>query len=175
MTKKIQEEICIWLVKNGAEAVCENYDLYGGWEMDVASLSKSNLLTEYEVKISRQDFLNDKRKKSKKFLCYGGGTNVAGRVAPNFFYYICPHGLIKEKEIPEWAGLIYYENGKLKWIKSPKKLHKVKADKDRIFSKMLRLTIQRKYLGCSMMTYLNKKIREKNAERLKCDLNGSTL
>lgn len=172
MTKKIQEAFCKWLVRLGDEAVCENYS-GNGWEKDIASVSKSGLLREYEIKVTRSDFLADKKRKSLKFAHY---QMKQEGTAPNYFYYVCPKGLIKESEIPSYAGLYYYyPNERIICVKNATKIHKHKVNKEKTFQKMLRLTIQRKYLGGSMMTFLNreskarygKMMAEQEAERKK--------
>lgn len=160
MTSKIQEAICKYLAKRGHESICENYG--HNWEMDVASMSQSGMLHEYEVKISRSDFLADKKQKATKFMHYE--MRIEG-TTPNYFYYVCPEGLIKKGEIPMYAGLYYYSDGEIQMIKNAKRIHKASADKERVLRKMLRLNIQRKYLGGSMLTYLNRKLVEKHLER----------
>ncbi len=158
MTSKIQETVCKHLAMKGYEAICENFCY--NWEMDVAALSKSNMLHEYEVKISRSDFLADKKQKSIKFSHFEIRNE---RTIPNYFFYVCPEGMISESEIPVWAGLYYFSKaeGEITMIKNAKKLHKSTLNHERILRKMLRLNVQRKYLGGSMMTYLNRKSAEK--------------
>lgn len=51
-------------------------------------------------------------------------------IGPNYFYYVCPENLIKEADIPEYAGLMYYiDKGyyRVHIIKSAPKLHKIKV------------------------------------------------
>lgn len=152
MTKNIQHAVCKWLAEIGHESICENYT--HSWEMDVATMTKSGLLREFEVKISRSDFLADK-KKIIKFAHYEMKNE---KTAPNYFGYVCPTGLIKPDEIPSYAGLYYYlENGNIDFIKECKRIHNGKVNKEKVMQKMLRLNIQRKYLGGSMITFLNRK------------------
>lgn len=62
-----------------------------------------------ECKVSRSDFLADKRKTHKKGLGMG-----------NFRFYICPTGLIKKEDLPDNWGLIYVnEKGKSRLIYNP--------------------------------------------------------
>ena len=177
-TKKIQESICKYLVHRGHESICENYK-HIIFEMDVVSLSKSGMLHEYEVKISRSDFLADKKKHKKtgitKFERYDKPIMNRENECPNYFYYVCPDGLIDKNKIPIYAGLYYYADDLVWMVKNAKRIHNHSHDEKKILRKMLRLNIQRKYLGSCMLTYINRKIREKNAERLKRDLNPSTL
>lgn len=152
MTSKIQESFCKHIAIKGHEAICENFTY--NWEMDIASLSKSGMLHEYEVKISRSDFLADKKRKCVKFSHYEIRNE---RTCPNYFYYVCPENLIKPNEIPIWAGLYYYSDVDIWMVKNAKKLHNTTPDIEKVLRKMLRLNIQRKYLGGSMVTYLNRK------------------
>lgn len=159
MTSAIQQSVCKYIALKGHEAICENFGY--NWEMDVASLSKSGMLHEYEVKISRSDFLADKIRKQTKFDHYEIRNE---RTCPNYFFYVCPENLIQPKEIPVWAGLYYYSDGEIRMIKNAKRLHKCPVDTERILRKMLRLNVQRKYLGGSMLTYLNRKHAERHLE-----------
>lgn len=63
-----------------------------------------------EVKVSRADFLADK----KKFW----------RMNPNeglgmYRSFLCPNGLISVEDLPEKWGLLYYNNGKIEVIIEP--------------------------------------------------------
>ncbi len=48
----------------------------------------------YEIKVSRQDFINDSKWENYLPFC-------------NEFYFITPHGLVDSTEVPEQAGLMY--------------------------------------------------------------------
>ncbi|WP_128083539.1 hypothetical protein [Paenibacillus sp. DMB5] len=57
------------------------------------------LLSGYEVKVSRSDFLRDDKWMGYLPLCHE-------------FSFVCPAGLIKPEELPEQVGLIYYNPDK---------------------------------------------------------------
>lgn len=64
-----------------------------------------------EVKVSRSDFLNDKKKSFRKNPALGMGTNR---------YYMCPEGLIQTKDLPPGWGLIWVnQKGKYKTVFDP--------------------------------------------------------
>lgn len=64
-----------------------------------------------EVKVSRPDFLRDKKKIFRRNPHMGMGQ---------FRYYCCPIGLIKTDELPDGWGLLYEnEKGKIEVIKQP--------------------------------------------------------
>jgi len=75
----------------------------------------SRLPTAYsiEIKVNRSDFTKELKNPQKQrwALMYS-----------NLFYYCCPKGLIKLNELPPYAGLLEYENGKiLEFIKAPRR------------------------------------------------------
>ena len=163
MTKEIQAALCKYLSQKGHEHLCENYG-HTVFEMDIASLSKSDMLLEFEVKVSRSDFLADKNKSSnrlRKFDIYDRPYGQEGK-CPNYFYYVCPEKLISIDEIPTFAGLFYYtENKEIVLIKSPKRIHKIPSKRVDVLNKMLRMVSQRMHLGGTMLTYKNNLIKER--------------
>lgn len=151
-TKKIQESICKEELLKG-NLPCENlsYVFYQS-EVDVLSILKSGYVVEYEVKISRSDFKADAKKAKWKYFDNRIETGI-----PNYFIYACPEGLIKEDEIQDYAGLVYVYEHRVEVIKKPKILHRHKHDLVKLLSKFVRVKSERKYLGCCLMTYKNKK------------------
>lgn len=51
---------------------------------------------------------------------------IEDRFIPNKFYYCCPEGLLKKEDIPEYAGLLYYnaENKQIYEVKKAPHIHK---------------------------------------------------
>ena len=102
------------------------------WESDYLAITRSDIVYECEIKISKQDFLNDSKKKNKHLIIEG---NVAGKLhdydRPNYFYYAVPDGLIEADEVPEYAGLIYVNPGFISIIKQAPKQHNGKFDYER--------------------------------------------
>ncbi len=95
------------------------------WEADLISATKAWLTHEYEIKVSRADFLADKNKKSKHrdLACQFGNTErqplteVEGKFmewgirskqpqTPNYFWYVTNGFEIEESELPPYAGWI---------------------------------------------------------------------
>ena len=67
--------------------------------------------TVIEVKVSHSDFLNDQKKESRKNDFFSIG---------NYRYYLCPKDLIKEDELPNGWGLLYYDGNRIqKIVQSP--------------------------------------------------------
>lgn len=64
-----------------------------------------------EVKVSRSDFLNDKRKSFRTNTDEGMGKQR---------FYLCPKGMITKEELPAGWGLVYvYEDGKARMAHCP--------------------------------------------------------
>lgn len=68
-----------------------------------------------EVKVSRSDFLADKKKIFRKTPALGMG---------DLRLYCAPKGIIKPEELPWWWGLLEYENSKITMVKEPEKIDK---------------------------------------------------
>ncbi len=100
-------------------------------EADFVAVSRSNYITECEIKISRSDFLKDFKKVDKHLRMSSRKWDSLAR--PNYFYFVCPGGLIHENEVPEYAGLIWVgDRGICLVIKNAPLLHKVKASEGTI-------------------------------------------
>lgn len=83
------------------------------WESDYWALDTNGITKEFEIKTSRQDYFND-AKKDKHKVCNGA----------NFFYYVCPKGLILKSEVDKKYGLIYIsEYGNALIEKRPQRLN----------------------------------------------------
>ena len=84
------------MLRAGLERVGESPDAFG------FSGSSTQLI---EVKVSRSDFLSDKKKYWRKYPEHGIGK---------FRSYLCPEGLIEEKDLPKYWGLLWInEKGKI--------------------------------------------------------------
>ena len=103
----IQDILSIhFLTPNAKKYEMENLFVFG-WESDYLCITKSDLIYECEIKISRSDFHNDFKHKRKKHLLLESQDAQADNKKPDYFYYVVPEGMITEEEVPEYAGLIY--------------------------------------------------------------------
>jgi hypothetical protein len=156
-TKEIQRLICVSEVLK-FNIPCENVSpLIWSHEADVLSINKNDYLTEFEVKVSRSDFLVDKKKLKWRFYNLAINHKIANR-----FFYVCPEGLISESEVPENAGLIYANRETLTVIKPAPLIHKIKCDRLRMLNKFCTMMSQRACLGKCMMTYKNDQLKNHN-------------
>lgn len=133
-------------------------NLYADWEQDIVSMNENDYITEFEIKVSHADFKRDalKRRKHDTYK-----DRVPGK-CPNYFYFVCPDGLIQLDELPSFAGLAYITDGEYVIIKKAPKLHTVKMNRDFFTRKVSRIYSERQFLGCSLMTFKNRMIMERN-------------
>lgn len=115
--------------------VMENLYVFG-WESDKLIETRSGLIYEFEIKISKADFKNDFKNKERKHLILEG-TNEDKK--PNYFYYAVPKDMITVEEVPDYAGLIYvipddgeYKFNYLQLAKMAPKLHSKKYTDDEL-------------------------------------------
>jgi len=115
--------------------ICPNFYLYPGIA-DMVSITPSQMLYEYEIKISKSDYRHDFKSKANKHHYFS--TGAMREWTPNLFYFVVPNELISLDECPKYAGLIYmiddnawYGDGirvmKQKIIKRAPKLHKTQV------------------------------------------------
>lgn len=96
-------------------------------EIDFLTVTSSNYAIEYEIKVSRSDFFADFKKKKHRQMARGKGGKISK------FYYVCPLDMIKEKEVPSYAGLIYVDKyGQLITVKKAPRLVSDKLTHDEI-------------------------------------------
>lgn len=115
-----------------------------------------------ECKVSRSDFLADRKKSFRQVPELGMGSQR---------FYMCPDNLIKKEEIPEGWGLIYVNsNGKPKCVYSPYKgnievrtiaLEKnIKAEHGIMYSALRRLFIKGHLESIYDKDYQHKSVEE---------------
>lgn len=163
-TNDIKSVLMKNLYQSGKGLFVTNFTGMGFAECDVLRITTSNIVYEYEIKNSRSDFKAD-FKKTYKHDRLSGRVDVdkknirySGHPArPNHFYYVCLEGLIKESEIPSYAGLIYIVDDNIRVVKKAPKLHSFKATAKLIHTVALLLSARFVYGGCSFMTYMRNK------------------
>lgn len=131
-SKNIESGLVMYLYEKSHSPITTRFTGMGLQECDVISVSKSNYIYEYEIKISRQDFKKDFLKEkhnhilNEKFTYIRKGQQL-WRVC-NYFSYVVPKDLVTVEEVPDYAGLIYInEDFTFEIVKKPKLLHKTKA------------------------------------------------
>jgi|SRR3972149_2314134 len=94
----IQSILMKWLMeeKHHEFVIPNSTSLFGTWESDLVSVTKSGLLHEFEIKISRSDFKKD----ADKYKHHHIGKDS---YSPAYFWYVT-FGF--EIEVPEKAGWI---------------------------------------------------------------------
>lgn len=151
-TKSIQEAVQKFLYDTSHIYQALNYGRTGYFEADILAVTKSMMVTEVEVKISRSDFKADFKKTHKHYRMQNP-RNENGIATPNRFYYACPIGLIEESEVPAYAGLMWVDIlGNVTLVKSAPRIHKDKASEKLIIGMLENLTAKTIF-GCQIMTH----------------------
>ncbi len=105
-----------------------NYTPAGWFEADVWEVMKdSGLAVEYEVKVSRSDFLADREKVlgGRAGACRKHEMLAAGHPAgPSRFYFVTPPGLLAVADLPSWAGLIEVAGTSERKVRPAPRLHR---------------------------------------------------
>ena len=101
-----------WIDRNKYPYQCLRAFIYG-WECDYCCMDKYGITREFEIKISSWDYFADAKKEKHK------------KEGDNYFYYVCPEGLIKKEEVDARYGLIYIKGDFINTevVKKPRRLH----------------------------------------------------
>lgn len=102
--RQIQDILSVNYMSNPEFKIPGLYIYY--WESDLILVSKAGYAYEFEIKISKSDF-NADFKKTKRHK----DMNNPQKDGPNYFYYVCPEGVIDPNDVPKYAGLIYVKRG----------------------------------------------------------------
>jgi hypothetical protein len=108
----IIEDLARWLDSRKYPYQIPRAFIYG-WESDFWCMTNSGETREFEIKISRSDYAADKKKEKHSDTTKGA----------NYFYYVCPKGVIAKEDVDSKYGLIYVFDRSLEVVKKPKKLN----------------------------------------------------
>lgn len=130
LTDKISTQLTS-CIGNPTDIVIPNFYV-GRYEMDLFRLTPALFVYEYEIKVSRSDFKNDSK---KGYTNWKGVTTKKHELVQNGkrcnrFFYVVPFNMIRIDECPEYAGLIYYKDGRFDIVKHAKLLTKEKQKVD---------------------------------------------
>lgn len=110
--KEITEKLYALERHNCKYAMMNCYLFQSDWESDLFIQKRSLRTYEYEVKISKQDFLADfKKPKHKAFEGVLKDNKNIMRM-PNHFSFVAPKGMINPEIVPSYAALIEVEQHK---------------------------------------------------------------
>lgn len=128
--KQIQDDLFLYYGRSKwgkkAKLMCDCIYLFERWESDFIVLLNSGYIVELEIKTSKADYFAD-QKKIERHKC------LSGKIAckrPNKFLFVVPIGMIDVKDIPSYAGLLYYlpEDHWFVEVKPAPFLHKTKMN-----------------------------------------------
>ena len=159
LSNKIQFQLIKFATGNGYEIVIPNF-YFGRWEMDLFRLTNSDIIYEYEIKISRSDYFADFKK------CFGEETKhsrfLNGSCDCNKFFFVVPKDLISIEEVPNYAGLIYYSN---EWFSVIKNAPLIKKKSDINFRSLAKSLAFREQIIRQKSNYWKFKFENTNKQR----------
>lgn len=140
---EVADIIIQWLISKQYPIYLNRFAGAGMDEADVLGINKSGYSVEFEIKLSRSDYKADfihkkyKHRKLKERIATKTYQRWINRkegkrgdhiinLIPNRFYYVCPKDMIRVEEVPEYAGLIYFEKRNCWEMKNAPLLHKIK-------------------------------------------------
>jgi hypothetical protein len=128
-SKNIEGALSMHLYEKQHSPITTHFTGLGLGECDVISISKSNYIYEYEVKISRSDFFADFKKEKHIPMLEGRSTRGDIYLSPNYFYFVTPINLVSSDEVPKYSGLIYMDDLlQFTIIKKAPLIHNIKAN-----------------------------------------------
>ncbi len=140
-SKKVytHHELCLlaaeWLFKKGSKGSWHRCQ-YVAVEVNTVSSIICDVLgwggtngVQIECKVSRSDFLADRRKPHRQNPSIDMGA---------YRYYCCPQGIIKPKDIPAHWGLLYEVNGEIRLIVEAQEIEGVHCSELTIVSSVMR-------------------------------------
>lgn len=160
--KDIEVALYQYLIKK-SKLICPNVMFYG-YEMDICQVTPVGYIHEYEIKLTRSDFLADFRK--FKHRVFRG--EVRDEI-PFRFSFVTPPGLLTSKDIPTYAGwfecyLPYHTNGpedlSIRCLKSPPRLKWAKHLNPYEYRKLLSKMSCRYWDMRFSILQLNKKLQQ---------------
>lgn len=128
------EAITAWapLLRNTRDIALVPNSMALGYEADLLRLNENRVLTEFEVKLSRADFLADAQKSKHYWYARvrdpkSGFEPVLGsgytRV-PHYFNYLAPPDVVDLDRVPEYAGVIVVTGNQTQVLRRPRRLLK---------------------------------------------------
>jgi len=99
-----------------------------GWESDFISVTKTLMVHEFEIKISKSDFRADADKEKHATLLnpvktiYPEYPSLRRDITlhrPNYFYYVCPDYVAGPADMPDHAALIHVVPWGNRWMLKP--------------------------------------------------------
>lgn len=139
MGERIIQRRLYWDFYGASSIVMPNFTPPRWYECDFFRVTRAGFFYEYEIKLSRSDFLADRKKHDAKFsrngwpphrwsepkyLALGAGDTDG----PVCFHYVVPESLTTKiiSDLPEWAGLIEMRRS-LRVVKKAPRLHSKKV------------------------------------------------
>ena len=128
-------QLALWHKFYNSVAVVPNA-LFYHWESDLLVVSRSMYVTEYEIKVSVNDFRADAKKERTTLIQTDQHKAWADRIMktrrPNRFFYVMPADIAAKVTVPDWAGLMIMDRSWVRETKRAKRLHNEKIEHEQV-------------------------------------------
>jgi hypothetical protein len=128
---RVQKTLADWARDKGHELVVPNTSMATGWEADLICVTPRLLVHEFEIKVSRSDWLSERKaievglgqRKGQRSSKVDRAILLSGRrerhhhssiQIPNYWWVAAPEGVVREDELPNYAGLMLIYPGGLR-------------------------------------------------------------
>lgn len=113
-----QNALFRWCDRKRHRHIVPNVTIFG-WESDLVSVTKAGLICEFEIKCSRADFMQDRKKVRHQYLSTLDPKNME-TTFPSYFYYALRQEVsFSDEEIPEHAGMLLIHGKRLVTVIKP--------------------------------------------------------
>lgn len=116
--KTVQDALYFMCVQKKHQIVVPNTGIFHGHETDLSAITKTWLAHEFEIKISRSDWLKELSMNSeskeikhnnlanvKQVIAERRSTYSESLIPPNYFWVVAPEGVVRD-DLPDYAGHI---------------------------------------------------------------------
>jgi len=103
------------------DTIVPNVKLYK-WESDLLFLGRNDTVYEFEIKTSISDLRADFKNKIKKH----NAMRLRAGQTPNYFYMVIPHEILEKADIPNYYGVILYNDSSIKTYRHATQMHTTK-------------------------------------------------
>lgn len=143
----IANHLRVWVQSNHRHHIIVPNVYLFSWESDLISVSRRDIVHEYEIKTSRRDYKND-GKKTRRHQTLASGTDRFNQGlkthCPNYFWYVAPKNVLEGGTFPEYAGLIeillYDHSMGFSVVKKAPQLHRDHLDPDGVYRMLVSMS-----------------------------------
>ena len=145
--QEIQYYMMSYLLKDrNHKIVAPNITNVYPWECDLLSVTATDLVHEFEIKISKSGYRADSKKRKHNIMNWGAANDIFQH-SPNYFWYVISGFTLSVDDMRPRCGFIYITETEIKVITDAPRLHagKLREDKFDKIARSLSYKVQNTY------------------------------